>query len=326
MYLSIIIPVFNVEKYIKECLDSIIPQIEHRKDIELIIVNDGTKDNSMEIVNSYLSMDVIIRVINQENQGLSQARNNGLACSVSDYVWFVDSDDYLKEYAIDYFLEVSTANPDVDVFASYMDRYIESSNRHIHKKNRGRNIWQGKEYLFKNMPKGAAQRFIYKRSFLVENSLRFIPGILHEDGVWGCQMLYCANKVYFLTKSIYVYRLRSNGSIMSNIKIKSAYDLLIGHKILVKYLNENVSKEDYFKYRQYIFSQIVCAFGYCKPLFKTAEFKEFYKDYYEYIINEARWLFFHGSYKISVITISVTPKILMSLMLFRYKMLHLIKR
>ncbi len=323
MFLSIIIPVYNVEKYIKKCIDSIVTQIDKMHDVEIIVVNDGTKDDSMSIVNTFMQSNAIIRIINQKNQGLSQARNNGLKASSAEYVWFVDSDDYLKANAISYFRSISTLNSNVDVFASYMDRYVEENNSYIEKSYKGKTQWIGKEYLFRNMPSGAAQRFIYKRLFLIKNNLSFVPGILHEDGVWGAQMLYCARNIFLLPDSVYIYRIRSSGSIMSNIKIKSAYDLLQGHKVLTVFLKERVEKGDYFNYRQHIWKLIGCAFGYSKQLFCTDDFKIFYRLNVDYIIKEARWLAFHGSRKNSVLLASVSPKLLMFFMKLRFRILNI---
>lgn len=87
---SIIIPVYNVEKYIKKCLDSVFSQTD--KDFEVIVVNDGTKDNSMDIVKKYDA-----KIINQKNQGLSAARNRGVKEAVGDYLIFLDSDDYWEK-------------------------------------------------------------------------------------------------------------------------------------------------------------------------------------------------------------------------------------
>lgn len=324
MFLSIVIPVYNVEDYIKECLDSIIPQIENRNDIEVVIVNDGTKDNSMNIVDSYLSSNAIIKIINQENQGLSQARNNGMKASSGEYIWFVDSDDYLKANAIPYFLSKSKEFPDIDVFASYMDRFIEGSNKYINKSNKGENLWSGKNYLFNGNPKGAAQRFIYKRSFLINNNLHFVPGILHEDGVWGCQMLYCAKSVYFLADSIYVYRIRGNGSIMSNIKIKSAYDLLTGHKILMEFLDKKVAQEDYYEFRKYIFNQLRCILGYCKRIYNTTDYRKFYAENSPYIRNEAKWLRRNGRGGWEITIVSFSPKLLMACIRLRFVLLRIL--
>ena len=90
---SVIIPVYNVEKYLRECLDSVVNQTI--KDIEIICVNDGSTDGSLDILNEYCSNDDRFVIINQENQGLSVARNNGLNSASGDYIAFIDSDDYL---------------------------------------------------------------------------------------------------------------------------------------------------------------------------------------------------------------------------------------
>lgn len=325
MFLSIIVPVYNVEKYVKQCIESIVCQIHHMSDVEIIIVNDGSTDDSMNIINSISTDNIKITIINQENQGLSQARNKGFTHAIGRFVWFVDSDDYLRPNAIQYFKDIYTHYPNFDVYSSFMDRYVENTKQYIKKDNHHKTNWSGKEYLFNHLPRGAAQRFIYNREFIESNNLRFIPGILHEDGVWGTEMLYSATNVFLLPESIYVYRLRSNGSIMSNIRIKSAYDLLKGHKILSQFLNERVEGKDYFLFREYIFSQIGNAFGYSKHLFKTEEFKTFYKEYQEYIIKEARWLVTHGSKKPHIIICAISPRILMICMQFRVMVLDLLR-
>ena len=109
--LSIIIPVYKVEKYIARCLDSIFNQKVDDSLIEVIVVNDGTPDNSMQIVNSYVAMHRNLTIINQENQGLSVARNVGLAKATGDYVWFVDSDDWLVEDAFSILFGYMKDNP-----------------------------------------------------------------------------------------------------------------------------------------------------------------------------------------------------------------------
>ena len=93
--LSIIVPVYNVQDYIERCLTSIINSDLERIQYEIIVVNDGTKDGSMLVVNDYLKKYEHIKVFEQENQGLSSARNTGMAHAVGKYIWFVDSDDYI---------------------------------------------------------------------------------------------------------------------------------------------------------------------------------------------------------------------------------------
>lgn len=324
MLLSIVVPVYNVEKYVGQCLGSIIDQIRNDKEVEIIVVNDGTKDNSMSVVKGLITNDVQIRILEQPNGGLSMARNNGLDAALGDFVWFVDSDDYLKPDAISYLKVLLSVHRDYDVFASYMDRYYEDSKKYEVKRNKYKENWEGKEYLFRKMPKGAAQRFIYRRAFLNDNHLRFTPGILHEDGVWGCEMLYLAHKLFLLQESVYVYRLRS-GSIMSSMKIKSAYDLVKGHKLLMEFLNTSVLEEDYFAFRNYIFSQLACVFGYMKPLYSTSDFKSFYEENEQYIRSEATWLVNHGSRNVFPVFISKAPKLFMSLLLLRGRIIKFIK-
>uniref|UniRef100_UPI003864C4B3 glycosyltransferase family 2 protein n=1 Tax=Methanobrevibacter sp. TaxID=66852 RepID=UPI003864C4B3 len=91
---SVIIPVYNVEKYLKECLDSVCNQT--LANIEIICVNDGSTDNSLAILNEYAQKDGRIKIISQENQGLGAARNRGLEDASADYVYFLDSDDYIE--------------------------------------------------------------------------------------------------------------------------------------------------------------------------------------------------------------------------------------
>ena len=91
--ISVIVPIFNVEKYLKECLESIINQTF--KDIEIICINDGSTDNSLDILNQYAEKDNRIKVITQSNQGLSAARNTGIKYANGEYISFIDSDDYI---------------------------------------------------------------------------------------------------------------------------------------------------------------------------------------------------------------------------------------
>ena len=114
MRLSIVIPVYQVEQYVADCLSSVLDSSS--TDYEVIIVNDGSKDASMDIVNSMASAHNCIRVINQQNQGLSAARMNGLEAAIGDFVWFIDSDDYVTPAATSEILDTICSNSDIDVF------------------------------------------------------------------------------------------------------------------------------------------------------------------------------------------------------------------
>ena len=117
MKVSIIVPVYNMEKRLNKCLDSIINQTY--KNIEIIVINDGSKDNSLDIIKSY--HDDRIKIINQDNQGISVARNNGIKASSGDYLCFVDSDDYIETNMIDELVnKISIDKSDIVVCDYYM--------------------------------------------------------------------------------------------------------------------------------------------------------------------------------------------------------------
>lgn len=282
--LSIIIPVYKVEKYLEHCLQSIISQIH--ENVDIILVDDGSPDSCPQICDKWASKYSYIRVIHQQNQGLSMARNIGLEAAKGDYIWFVDSDDWLLPSALNDVFSAIRKYPDIDVVASYMRKYYEQSKRYedVQSQYYGQ-LFCGKEYM-RHCPKGASQRFVYKRAFIMNNDLRFYPGVLHEDGIWGYMMLYLAKSVYMLERPIYVYRLRSEGSIMSNIKVKSAYDLIKGHEVLVEFMYNKVRKEDHHFFRYQIYEMIICSFLFCRKLFHTTEYKEFLQKNKMYIRKE----------------------------------------
>lgn len=119
---SIIIPVYNVENYLSECLDSVIKQTI--MDLEIICVNDGTKDHSREILEEYQKQDARIQIIDKVNGGLSSARNAGLAAATGEYILFLDSDDYLEQSACERILyEILEHHPDIIVFGTHIFPY-----------------------------------------------------------------------------------------------------------------------------------------------------------------------------------------------------------
>ena len=113
MKLSIVIPVYNTEKYLEKCLASCVNQEVEKADYEIVVVDDGTKDNAMAIALRYQENYPNIKIFSQENAGLSAARNMGLSHCSGDYVWFVDSDDYIEEGSLSLIFNKIEENPDV---------------------------------------------------------------------------------------------------------------------------------------------------------------------------------------------------------------------
>lgn len=283
--LSIIIPVYNVEIYLSHCLESILNQIQ--TDIEIILIDDGSPDNCPAMCDEYSNKYSFIKVIHKDNEGLSCARNTGLDIASGEYIWFVDSDDFLVDGAIHTVLHSISNNKSVEVFSSGLIWFYESTGKSIPEKMDYGRIFNGNgEYLFKGGKPGASQRFISQRDFLLNNNLYFQPGLLHEDGVWGYTMLYLASTVKVIDIPIYVYRIRNSGSIMSSIKIKSAYDLVIGHKYLIEFMDRHIAIEDKRKYRILIWGMLRAIENFCWPLYHTREFERFLGDNYAYIKKE----------------------------------------
>ena len=141
---SLVIPVYNVEKYIRQCLESVIDQT--LKDIEIIIVNDGTRDNSMEIVEEYIS-DERIKIINKENGGLSSARNTGILAAQGKYICFIDSDDFIEKTMMEeLYNKIEETNSDVtdsDVFLydNKIHEIKERKNKEYQKIEKGLFLW-----------------------------------------------------------------------------------------------------------------------------------------------------------------------------------------
>lgn len=127
--LSIIIPVYNVEKFVAKCLNSILEQFDDNH-VEIVIVNDGSTDNSNKIIQETIEGKKGITYVLQENQGLSVARNVGLKYSRGTYVWFIDSDDYLSEGAIGKVLSIID-NKDADVYAFLLNSVDENTGKKV---------------------------------------------------------------------------------------------------------------------------------------------------------------------------------------------------
>ncbi len=225
MKLSIIIPVYNVEKYIDKCLLSCLSQDVPLTDYEIIVINDGTKDRSLEIAQERTKDVPNVTIFSQENAGLSVARNKGLSMAKGDYVWFVDSDDYIETRCLGGIFSV--LNESVDIL-QLQYRYIYEDGRppkEVPKKIIN-NVCSGREITLRGGLPAQAQLTIFRRSFLLENNLLFEPGIYHEDSEFRPRAVYLAKRISSYNEIVYNYLIRTSGSIMSNFKLKNGLDLI----------------------------------------------------------------------------------------------------
>lgn len=235
--LSIIIPVYNTERYVEQCLNSCVNQDMPVDDYEIIVVNDGTKDNSLEIVNQVASKHSNIMVVSQENAGLSAARNTGLRHAKGKYVWFVDSDDWIETNCLNRLVKrLKDDNLDGLVHAGI--RYSEGVTTLGAEVSYPNVVMSGKELLSKHSINCAAVKTIYRRDFLLQNNLSFFEGIYHEDHEFTPRAYYFINRIEFVNDHVYYNRL-TPGSITQKPNPKKAFDLITVARNLYAFKQSN---------------------------------------------------------------------------------------
>lgn len=219
---SVIIPIYNVEKYLKRCVNSVLEQ--SYKNIEIILVDDGSPDNCPKICDEYAHIDYRVKVIHKENGGLSDARNAGMKLSTGDYILFVDSDDYIEIDACKKFLHFAHNGYDILIG----DALVENGKcnlSHIFSSD----VMNGMVY-YKNALKArkapvAAWLNAYRREFLIQNALKFKPGILHEDVEFTPRAIIAAESVICTNIVFYHYVIRDNSIMRQKDQRKNAIDL-----------------------------------------------------------------------------------------------------
>lgn len=246
--LSIIVPIYNVEKYLAECLDSILIQ-QLGISFEVILVNDGSTDKSIDIATNYaLAYPKKFILIEQKNQGLSAARNSGLDVAKGDYVLFLDSDDCLEKDGLPKLIDIAlTEKADVVV-----GNFIKFFNDGTQKKNKnlisideaiGQDWLQLSLEKRKYMP--AVWFKLYRREFLTNNKLYFVFGLINEDQVFSTEVFLKAKKITAKDVVFYRYRVRP-GSISTSLDkenaIKRVDSDLHTVKCLIKLAHECESK------------------------------------------------------------------------------------
>ena len=243
--LSIIVPVYNTASYVAECLNSILNQDRAGLSIEVIIVNDGSKDNSMEIINGMVMGRSDVRVISQKNMGLSMARNNGLDAAVSEWVWFVDSDDWIASDS--FAILKSYLKPEKRLDAVLFSSKIAIDNEVLYENDQRRydgRVDTGLNLLRDGIVATGVPYTIYRRDFLSQHGLKMIPGIYHEDSEFTPRAFHNIQSAIVL-KNVLYYRRVNPDSITHTIGLKHKQDNLFVAKSIMQYAKDNVSREDW---------------------------------------------------------------------------------
>lgn len=239
---SVIVPMYNASKYLSRCLDSLTNQT--LKDIEIVLINDGSTDNSEQIIQTYLK-DKRIKYLKKENGGQGSARNLGLTVAKGEYISFVDSDDYIELDMLEEMYNASLSKYDIVVSDFYITSNGNDTYSTILKRDGG--IINNSEYLFTG---ACPWNKIYKKTFLDKISFKFPEGIIYEDfAVIPTLVLY--NPSMYYVKKAYVHYVQSEDSTMRVSEYKSKHEDIF---VAVNYLYNSFKNSSYQEELTYIFA------------------------------------------------------------------------
>ncbi len=252
---SVIVPVYNVENYIIDCLTSLSNQ--KLQEIEIICVNDGSTDNSLEIIKKYAETDSRVHILSQENRGLSEARNSGVKIASGEYLYFIDGDDLLDETAL-FELYTKAVDNDLDIVYFDADSFLDAKEdindvvlqkklqaylEYYHRKDDYSEVISGTDMFVKMKAnreyRSSACLQLIMRSFYEKNKLSFYPGILHEDNLFSLPAILLAKRTSHINKSYYKRRVHA-GSIMTKTEtVKNLYGYLIVYCEVQRFLDKH---------------------------------------------------------------------------------------
>jgi len=267
MDLSIVIPVYNVSEYIEECLNSVleITGISY----EVIVIDDGSTDNSLEKIAQICEQQDHVRIISRENKGLSVTRNEGLKLSHGEYVYFMDSDDWIDaDKLVTLFKRGNENLADVIIGNVYqfdakgVEKYPNAIPCDV--------AVTGKQVLtdyYLKCCSSVVWRSIYRKDFLLKNNLFFLEGVYFEDIEWTPRVLYYSNKVFLSSCYFYYYRMRAGSICLSNFSEKKLIDSIVVLNAMInfneKYLLNNKGIEKIYNkiILSFLFQSIVRAYN-----------------------------------------------------------------
>jgi glycosyltransferase involved in cell wall biosynthesis len=317
MYLSIIIPIFNTEKYLSECIDSCLHLEKQIDNFEIILVDDGSTDSSLSICLDYQYKHSNIKVLSQENQKQGAARNHGLSIAKGNYIWFVDSDDMIQIKGFSKILKqldnkiydvICFNGKEIDeqgVFLKNFNRFNKYSNEHKFSL-----IASNGNY------NSCSPLYLFKKDYLKENTLKFLPNIFFEDNEFILRIFNLKPETLILTDLFYVIRLSLNSTTRS-VKYERFLDIFNIIDTLLRLREKQILKIDVEMIDILIFRNInsvlqstlpskVLFIKACKKLENSKELAKFFNSNYSLLNN----------IQISLLN---KPQILRTLMIIFYK-------
>lgn len=249
--ISVIIPIYKVEPYLRRCLDSVIRQTYTNLDI--ILVDDGSTDNCPQICDEYAAKDERIIVIHQKNGGLSDARNNGTKRATGEYIFFLDGDDELPSNAISLLVEQVSLHPSIEVVIGEMlsSPYTKAYDTHYLKNVDyiDNNDWVRKNFyrVHNRLPVNACNKLV-QTDFILKNQFFFEPGLIHEDELWMFLVAQKLSRIAFVHHTTYIRYINPNSitSATSFSKKTQAWDRILS--TIFPSITDPYSNEQFFTY------------------------------------------------------------------------------
>lgn len=243
--ISIVIPVYNVAPYVRCCLESVMAQKMDGVDLECILVDDKSSDGSMAVIREMLQIyhgAVSFRIITHEkNMGLSVARNTGIREAQGDYIFFMDSDDYLMPDTLSLFVKQANEHPDVDVIIG--NTLNKKNEQLLHPHLYTAELLESPDDFFQRMLRHKIYLYAWnkliRRSLLTDNNVLFISGILYEDQAWSYHLLSCANSVLLLPQVTYVYENNPQSIVNTTLTPKRAELIVRSYVVSTIYMLNN---------------------------------------------------------------------------------------
>lgn len=228
--ISFIVPVYNVDRYVEKCVESLLSQGLSEDSYEIILVDDGSTDRSGILCDRLAETHSVIKVIHQCNKGLSEARNAGMRIATGEFIQFVDSDDYLERWVVPELLKaMNDKNLDILRFQvrNVYEQRESSAPINTFSSTETNHIMDGSQYLQDYMGYACyVWQFLFRSSFLLNNCLFFKPGIIFEDAEWIPRVMVLAERVSAINLLVYDYFERE-GSITKSIVEKKVYGQLL---------------------------------------------------------------------------------------------------
>lgn len=277
--ISVIIPIYQVEKFLKKCIDTVREQTY--QNLEIILVDDGSKDNCPQICDEYAKEDARIRVIHKENGGLSDARNVGIENATGEYLFFVDSDDWIEKETLAHLYAILIENQ-ADIVECQYEKVYQETDKLLNEKTEEIKVLQSGQALENLALENQVNNVIvcgklYKKNLFYE--IRFPKGKIHEDEYTTYKLFYIADKIAVTNLKLYYYRQREGSIIVTDFNPKRL-DIIQAYEERLAFYQEKQEIDLYkLELTKFLYILIYCYYYAKKAKFDKSLIKNIVEEY-----------------------------------------------